>query len=61
MILTLTASIMYWSLQQKGGESEPSSPATDGNDDLVPADDMSNLSIEESSSTTDAEPPSQSE
>ncbi|GFP84867.1 fimbrin-5 [Phtheirospermum japonicum] len=30
MMLTLTASIMYWSLQQKDGDSEQSSPCADG-------------------------------
>ncbi|KAG8387230.1 hypothetical protein BUALT_Bualt03G0231600 [Buddleja alternifolia] len=45
MILTLTASIMYWSLQRKAEESENSSPA-DGENELVPAADTK-LSMDE--------------
>ncbi|KAI3457756.1 hypothetical protein Pfo_014419 [Paulownia fortunei] len=58
MILTLTASIMYWSLQRKAGESEHSSPAAsaDGDNELVPAGDVSNLSIEDASSAAAVSP-----
>uniref|UniRef100_A0A5B6ZPQ4 Calponin-homology (CH) domain-containing protein n=1 Tax=Davidia involucrata TaxID=16924 RepID=A0A5B6ZPQ4_DAVIN len=47
MILTLTASIMYWSLQQKVEESE-SSPASSvgGENEVAAAGDISNLSID---------------
>ncbi|KAL2247011.1 UNVERIFIED_CONTAM: Fimbrin-5 [Sesamum indicum] len=48
MILTLTASIMYWSLQRKGCYSEQTSPVapTDGGGESA---DLSNLSIEDAS------------
>uniref|UniRef100_A0A5B6ZRA6 Putative Fimbrin-like protein 2 n=1 Tax=Davidia involucrata TaxID=16924 RepID=A0A5B6ZRA6_DAVIN len=54
MILTLTASIMYWSLQQKVGESE-STPAEDGK---VPdaGGKISNLSIDDDASDADLSP-----
>ncbi|KAL0400293.1 UNVERIFIED_CONTAM: Fimbrin-5 [Sesamum radiatum] len=50
MMLTLTASIMYWSLQRKGCYSEQTSPVapTDGDGDAESAD-VSNLSIEDAS------------
>ncbi|KAL0300405.1 UNVERIFIED_CONTAM: Fimbrin-5 [Sesamum angustifolium] len=48
MILTLTASIMYWSLQRKGWYAEQTSPVapTDGDSESA---DVSNLSIEDAS------------
>lgn len=50
MILTLTASITFWSLQRKGiGESESSSIIlvdADTDSDSVPPPDVSNLSID---------------
>ncbi|KAK6118751.1 hypothetical protein DH2020_047498 [Rehmannia glutinosa] len=53
MILTLTASIMYWSLQRKAGDSEQSSPAAsaDGDNELLQAPDTS--TVEEPSSQTE--------
>ncbi|KAL0445364.1 UNVERIFIED_CONTAM: Fimbrin-5 [Sesamum latifolium] len=50
MMLTLTASIMYWSLQRKGCYSEQTSPVapTDGDGDAESAD-VSNLSLEDAS------------
>ncbi|KAL7086406.1 hypothetical protein ABFS83_13G000900 [Erythranthe nasuta] len=60
MILTLTASIMFWSLQRKGADSEPSSPtepeAAD-NDSITPTVDISNLSIEDQDTNNDSPAP----
>ncbi|PIA38305.1 hypothetical protein AQUCO_02800172v1 [Aquilegia coerulea] len=61
MILTLTASIMYWSLQQpvKSDSSSPKdattpesspAPSVDGENGSTLSDDVSNLSIDDSSS-----------
>ncbi|KAK4437536.1 Fimbrin-5 [Sesamum alatum] len=48
MILTLTASIMYWSMQRKGCGS-PIGP-TDGDGESAPPPDISSLSLEDASS-----------
>lgn len=48
MMLTLTASIMYWSMQRKPGQNEPPPPSqhndepeasTDGDNEVVKEDD----------------------
>ncbi|KAF8409661.1 hypothetical protein HHK36_005739 [Tetracentron sinense] len=64
MILTLTASIMYWSLQQPVEESHSfpdeapatpdasPSPSVNGEDDSVLAGDISNLTIKDAASDT---------
>lgn len=59
MILTLTASIMYWSLQQPAeGESEASphaatsqSPSSDGEDGSI-TDGFSNMTMDDAASET---------
>ncbi|KAI3465519.1 hypothetical protein Pfo_022182 [Paulownia fortunei] len=70
MILTLTASIMYWSLQQKAGESEQSSPtpsnkapaaSTDGDNELVLAGDNFSLSTDAAASSAVISPEVSSE
>ncbi|XP_039125109.1 fimbrin-4-like [Dioscorea cayenensis subsp. rotundata] len=65
MILTLTASIMYWSLErQRAEDSEQSSeisvedassqkaPSSDGEDGSIAADSMSNLTVDDAASDT---------
>lgn len=65
MILTLTASIMYWSLQQQAGESETgesndldASPASsaNGENDKVLASEISDLSINDAASDATPSP-----
>ncbi|KAF5741395.1 fimbrin-like protein 2 [Tripterygium wilfordii] len=45
MILTLTASIMYWSLQQQGGESESTQSEDNDENERDVANEVSSLSI----------------
>nr|GMD09741.1 fimbrin-5-like [Ipomoea batatas] len=47
MMLTLTASIMYWCLQNKGVEPEDLSPASSTASETVGAAEMSTLSVED--------------
>ncbi|KAL6975236.1 fimbrin [Sarracenia purpurea var. burkii] len=55
MILTLTASIMYWSLQQSVDESESSpspAPSINSEDEIFVGGEISNLTIDDASSVT---------
>lgn len=59
MILTLTASIMYWSLQRPSEDSEPAAEETtsqkspsDGEDGSSIADGVSNLTVDDTASET---------
>lgn len=57
MILTLTASIMYWSLQRGGDSEAPSAEGSvDGEDERTLSDDLGNLTTEDAATDPTVSP-----